>query len=61
LALSHCGARRKHGQAMPCHPSRFLKELPAHLVEAGSSRKPVSVDNARSMFAGLQATLDALE
>jgi DNA helicase II / ATP-dependent DNA helicase PcrA len=61
LTLSHCGARRRHGQPMPCHPSRFLKELPAHLVEAGSSRKPVSAENARSIFAGLHASLDALE
>jgi DNA helicase II / ATP-dependent DNA helicase PcrA len=61
LALSHCGARRRHGQAMPCHPSRFLKELPEHLVESGSSRRPVSPENARSIFAGLHASLDAIE
>lgn len=58
LALSHCGARRKHGQLVPCHPSRFLRELPDHLVEAGSSRRPVSVEQARSIFAGLKASLE---
>ncbi|MGD1089861.1 MAG: UvrD-helicase domain-containing protein, partial [Verrucomicrobiota bacterium] len=33
LVISHCASRKKYGQLMPCHPSRFLKELPLELVE----------------------------
>ena len=29
LTISHCGGRKKYGAIMPCHPSPFLKELPA--------------------------------
>jgi len=58
LSLSHCAARKKYGQLSPCHPSRFLRELPPHLVEAASSRRPVSVEAGRSLFAGIKAALD---
>ena len=51
LVISHCAGRKKYGQLMPCHPSRFLKELPAELVEdPTTSKQPVSADNAKSMF-----------
>jgi superfamily I DNA/RNA helicase len=51
LAISHCSGRKKYGQLMPCHPSRFLKELPADLVEdPTTSKKPVQEDSARKMF-----------
>ncbi len=51
LVISHCAGRKKYGQLMPCHPSRFLKELPADLVEDPTvSKEPVSTDKAKSMF-----------
>jgi DNA helicase-2/ATP-dependent DNA helicase PcrA len=51
LVISHCAGRKKYGQLMPCHPSRFLKELPADLVEDPTTSKlPVNGDSARKMF-----------
>jgi DNA helicase-2/ATP-dependent DNA helicase PcrA len=51
LAISHCAGRKKYGQLMPCHPSRFLKELPADLVEdPTTSKQPVNGDAAKKMF-----------
>jgi superfamily I DNA/RNA helicase len=58
LSLSWCGARRKYGQRVPGHPSRFLKELPAELVEDGAGRRPVSPEAGRSLFAGLRALVE---
>ena len=51
LAISHCGGRKKYGQLMPCHPSRFLKELPPELVEDPDlNKQPVADDSAKKMF-----------
>lgn len=51
LVISHCGGRKKYGQLLPCHPSRFLKELPEELVEDPSvSKQPVNGETAKSMF-----------
>jgi hypothetical protein len=33
LTLSYCTGRKRYGQLLPCHPSRFLEELPPELVE----------------------------
>ena len=56
LVISHCGGRKKYGQLMPCHPSRFLKELPPELVEDPSvDKKPVSDASAKSMFDALRS------
>ncbi len=59
LAISHCGARRKYGQLMPCHPSPFLKELPAELVEDmnAKSREPVKPDAGKDLFAAMRAAV----
>jgi len=56
LVISHCGGRKKYGQLMPCHPSRFLKELPAELVEEpdGKDSKPVSQETGKNLFAALR-------
>ncbi len=56
LAISHCGGRRKYGQLMPCHPSPFLKELPAELVEHEDekSRQPVTRESGKTLFAALR-------
>ena len=51
LVISHCAGRKKYGQLMPCHPSRFLKELPPELVEdPTTSKAPVNGDAAKKMF-----------
>ncbi len=51
LVISHCGGRKKYGQLIPCHPSRFLKELPAELVEnPDTEKRPVNGDTAKKMF-----------
>jgi hypothetical protein len=37
---------KRLGQLMPCHPSRFLKELPPELVEDADAKdkQPVNPD-----------------
>ncbi|MSR43142.1 MAG: DNA helicase UvrD [Pedosphaera sp.] len=59
LTISHCGGRKKYGQLLPCHPSPFLKELPAELIEDvdEAGKRPVSVEEGRNMFAALRASL----
>jgi superfamily I DNA/RNA helicase len=56
LTISHCGGRKKYGQLMPCHPSPFLKELPAELVETEDekSKKPVALNTGKSLFAAMR-------
>jgi DNA helicase-2/ATP-dependent DNA helicase PcrA len=60
LTLSHCGSRKKYGNPMPCHPSPFLKELPAHLVEDGGAKgkEIVKPEAGKSMFAVLHAAAE---
>jgi ATP-dependent DNA helicase UvrD/PcrA len=50
LVISHCASRKKYGQLMPCHPSRFLKELPPELVEDANDKQPVNQESAKKMF-----------
>ncbi len=59
LMISHCGGRKKYGQVMPCHPSPFLKELPANLIEDAEEKgkKPVTQASAKDMFAAMRAAL----
>jgi len=56
LTLSHCAARKKYGQPLPCHPSPFLRELPAELLELADekSKAPVSVEAGREGFAAMR-------
>ena len=60
LRLSYCLGRKKYGQVMPCHPSPFLKELPAELVEdaAERSKQPVAADSGQSIFAAMRQALE---
>jgi superfamily I DNA/RNA helicase len=60
LRLSHCGSRKKYGQAMPCHPSPFLKELPPDCVEDAdvAASKPVESESGGDWFAKMRAALD---
>ncbi len=61
LKLGHCAARRKYGQLTPCHPSSFLRELPAELIEPAETRAgaPVSPETARAWFAAMREKLAA--
>ena len=60
LTISHCGGRRKYGAIVHCHPSPFLKELPAELVEHADekARQPVTPQSGKARFALLRASLD---
>jgi superfamily I DNA/RNA helicase len=59
LTLSHCSSRKRYGQALPCHPSQFLKELPTELVEHADekSKQPVAAEAGKAFFDTLRATL----
>ena len=52
LTLSYCLGRKKYGETSPCHPSPFLKEIPANLVEnaAEKGKAPVAPTNSKSLF-----------
>jgi len=60
LTLSHCSARKKFGEPVPCHPSRFLKELPPELVEHADekARQPVAVAVGRNLFSAMRSALE---
>jgi superfamily I DNA/RNA helicase len=59
LTITHCGGRKKYGQLMPCHPSPFLRELPAELVEDASAaaKRPVTQEAGKDMFAAIRAAI----
>ncbi|HEX3989046.1 MAG TPA: UvrD-helicase domain-containing protein [Verrucomicrobiae bacterium] len=56
LTLSHCNSRKKYGQALPCHPSQFLREIPPEFVEtdADKQKAPVPKDGAKDLFAAMR-------
>jgi DNA helicase II / ATP-dependent DNA helicase PcrA len=60
LNISHCGSRNKYGQAVPCHPSQFIKELPEELVESADEKgkQLVAVGSAKSYFDAARAALE---
>jgi superfamily I DNA/RNA helicase len=60
LTISHCSSRRKYGQLVPSHPSQFLGELPAELVEHADqkAKEPVSTETGKERFAALRAALE---
>ncbi len=60
LTISHCASRKKYGQLLPCHPSRFLKELPPELVEAAEEKdkKPVSETVGKSLFDAMREAVE---
>jgi superfamily I DNA/RNA helicase len=59
LTISHCANRKKYGQLLPRHPSRFLKELPEELVEHAEEKdkKPVSESVGKSLFDAMRETV----
>jgi DNA helicase II / ATP-dependent DNA helicase PcrA len=60
LNITHCTGRKKYGQLMPCHPSGFLKELPAELVEHADekAKEPVGVESGKGLFAALRGVVE---
>ncbi len=58
LTLSHCGGRMKYGQLIPCHPSRFLKELPLELLEDAEDKKPVDHVTGKKMFEVIRSAIN---
>lgn len=59
LTISHCSGRKKYGQVLPCHPSRFLKELPEELVEHSDSKSKTQVppESGKNLFAAMRAAI----
>jgi len=59
LSISHCLGRKKYGQALPCHSSPFLKELPSELVERSDakSKAPVTQESGKNLFAAMRAAI----
>ncbi len=59
LTMSHCQSRKKYGQAMPCHPSGFLQEIPEEFIERGDekAKAPVAAAEGKSIFAALRESL----
>lgn len=59
LTISHCEARRKFGEMVGCHPSRFLKEIPEDLVVNGAEKgkEPVESGKGGDMFAAMREAL----
>jgi ATP-dependent DNA helicase UvrD/PcrA len=56
LKLSYCHSRTKYGQPLPCHPSRFLKELPQQVLinETDGSAAPATAERSKSFFSALR-------
>ena len=56
LKLSYCHSRKKYGQPLPCHPSRFLQELPPQVVvnETDGSAAPPTAERSKSFFSALR-------
>jgi superfamily I DNA/RNA helicase len=59
LTLSYALGRKKYGQLLPCHPSPFLKEVPAELVEHAAARasQPVAVNTGRNLFSAMRESV----
>ncbi|MGC8885792.1 MAG: ATP-dependent helicase [Verrucomicrobiia bacterium] len=58
LTISYCLSRKSYGKYKPCHPSRFLEELPQHLLENDADTKEVPVEKARILFQRMRELLD---
>jgi superfamily I DNA/RNA helicase len=61
LTISHCHSRMKFGSVSPCHPSSFIKELPAETTEhtdlATLMNRPATKENVRASFAAMKAAI----
>jgi len=59
LTLSHCLGRKKYGKTSPCHPSPFLSELPAELIERADekAKQPVPTESGKNYFEAMRQSL----
>jgi len=59
LSISHCAGRKKYGKLTPCHPSQFLRDLPAEVVEDADekAKQPVEVNSGKSLFDMMRTSL----
>jgi DNA helicase II / ATP-dependent DNA helicase PcrA len=59
LTMSHCLSRKKYGQAMPCHPSGLLKEVPEEFIEHADAKakEPVAREAGKNLFAAMRESL----
>ena len=59
LTLSHCLSRKKYGQALPCHPSGFLKEIPEEFIERADEKAlaPVAPATGKDLFAAMRESI----
>jgi len=56
LKLSYCVTRKRYGQPMPCHPSRFLNEIPEALLinDADGASAPATEQTSKKFFSNLK-------
>jgi superfamily I DNA/RNA helicase len=59
LTISRISTRKRYGETLLCHPSRFLKELPEELVEyaAEKGKQAVTSDSGKSYFETMRSAL----
>jgi superfamily I DNA/RNA helicase len=59
LRITYCLSRKKYGQFTPCHPSQFLSDLPAELVEWADekAKQPVEVSTGKNLFAMMRDSI----
>ncbi len=60
LTISFCTSRKSHGNYKPCHPSRFLRELPQNLIEnEADAEKELTIDKGKILFQRFKELLDS--
>ena len=62
LDISYCLSRKKYGKPIPCHPSVFLRELPAELVEHADKKEKqlVTAQEGKQRFDALRASIHGI-
>ncbi len=60
LIISRASKRRRHGKLSPAVASRFLEEIPKHLLTIQQGPRPMNEDRRKSMIADLFKKLDNL-
>ncbi|MGC8743234.1 MAG: ATP-dependent helicase [Verrucomicrobiia bacterium] len=58
LTISYCLSRKSYGSYRPCHPSRFLEELPENLVQNEESSKELPIEKGKILFQRIRELLD---
>jgi superfamily I DNA/RNA helicase len=62
LTITHCGSRIRYGNASPCHPSSFLKDLDPRFIEHVNyhelMNRPATETTAKLHFAKMKELLE---